>query len=49
VDSFFQDVHGNGAAAQDFIVERANVEFIAQLILGLLAKLQNCELADFVA
>jgi hypothetical protein len=34
VDPFFQDVHGNGAAAQDFIVERANVEFIAQLTLA---------------
>src|SRR5208337_3497951 len=49
LDALFEDVHGEGAAAQDFVVESANVKLIAELILGVLSQFEYFKLANFVA
>ena len=48
-NTLLEDVHGERAAIEDFIVESTDVEFVTELILGVLAKVQNFELANFVA
>ena len=36
-DALIEDIEREGAAAEYFVVKRADVEFIAELILGVLA------------
>jgi hypothetical protein len=49
LNAFLEHVHWEGTATQDFIVEGANIEFVAELILGVLAQLENFELTNRVA
>lgn len=49
VNAFFEDIHGECATIEDFIVESAKIEFVAQLILGVLAEVEDFQLTDFVA
>src|SRR5271167_1682425 len=44
-----KDVQGEGATTEDLIVEGTNVKFGAELILGVLAKLENFQLSEFVS
>ena len=44
-----EDIERKSAAVEDFVVEGANVEFIAELIFGVLAKSKNLQLSEFVS
>jgi hypothetical protein len=37
LNALLEHVHGNSAATQNFIVEGADVEFVTELIFGVLA------------
>jgi len=49
IDALLEDVHRKGTIAENFVVESADVELVAELILGVLAETENFQLADFVA
>ena len=44
--ALIEDIQRECAAAEEFIVEGTNVELRAELILGVLAKLENFELSS---
>src|SRR5580692_2332497 len=49
VNARAEHVHWKRSARKHFIVEATQVEFVAQLVLRVLAELENFQLSDFVA
>ena len=48
-DALIQDIEREGAPVEDFVVEGSDVEFVAELIFGVLAKSKNLQLSEFVS
>jgi len=49
VDARLEDIHGEGATVEDRIMEGSDIEFLAELVLSVLAELEYLQLTDFVA